>query len=103
MKILFILLVVILIGFYLFTTHEKFDYTIQIDKYTGYATTHKSEFDFPLPPGSWRENCDLINWKHPFLSARCYDDKKHPHNNIINIHTCVDKNVHVHNGHLDCH
>jgi hypothetical protein len=56
-----------------------------------------------LPPGNWKDKCELINWVHPFLWATCYDDLMHPHNSSINVNTCIDNNVHVQNGHLDCH
>lgn len=106
---LFIIIIFLVLIYYLFVfisnfgCKENFAESIEVDKYSGYCTKHKTAINFPLPPGEWKEKCDLINWKHPYLWARCYDDKRRPHNNVINIHSCEDETIHVHNGHLECH
>lgn len=113
---LFILFMFLLVVFYFVYSNniytEKFEdsnnsnyqhnHRIEINKYSKANVNHQFDFQFPLPTGPWRDNCDLINWKHPILWARCMDDLKHPHNSSINVHECDYKPIHVHNGHLDC-
>lgn len=117
MKTFILFLVLILLFYWTFSTNsltEKFedididnsnyqhDHRIQLNKYNKASITHQFDTRFPLPTGSWQEKCELINWKHPYLWAKCYDDLRHPHNTSINIHECGDSPIHVHNGHLDC-
>jgi hypothetical protein len=83
-------------------SNYKHEHRIEINKYSKANVIHKFDIEFPLPSGSWRDNCKLINWKHPVLWARCFDDLRHPHNSSINVHDCGNNPIHVHNGHLDC-
>ena len=83
-------------------SNYKHEHRIEINKYSKANVNHKFDFEFPLSSGSWKEKCELINWKHPILLARCFDDLKHLQNSSINIHDCCNKPIHVYNGHLDC-
>jgi hypothetical protein len=83
-------------------SNYQHDHRIHIDKYTKANIDHNFNVEYPLPLGSWKEKCELINWKHPLLWVNCLDDLRHPYKSSINVHKCENNPIHVDNGNLDC-
>ena len=65
--------------------------------------TQLNIIDINLPKGEWKNNCKLVCWNPPILTADCKDDLGHYRNSSINVDTCYTKEIHGDHGHLDCH
>ena len=89
--LIFLLLILILISLF---EYKKESYG---------PLTQLKLIDLKLPVGEWKNNCKLVCWNPPILTADCRDDFGHYHNSSINIESCYTKEVHTNRGHLDCH
>ncbi len=65
--------------------------------------TQINTIDLNLPKGRWLEQCRLVCWNPPILTADCPDDLNRQHNSSIDVDSCYTKEVHADHGHLDCH
>lgn len=90
---IFLLLILILIIVY--------GYNYKKELFT--PLTQLKIIDIKLPNGKWKNNCKLVCWNPPILTADCKDDLGHYHNSSINVGSCYTKEVHADYGHLDCH
>ncbi len=93
--LIFLLLIFIFIYVYVFIFRNNKEFFGPL--------TQLELIDLKLPKGEWKNNCRLVCWNPPILTADCRDDLGHYHNSSINVDSCYTREVHGDHGHLDCH
>ena len=94
-----ILLIVVLVLIYKQTTEEHF----RPWKHDIYNRNKKVKGEkLILPPGNWKDTCQIIDYRPPLIWADCKDYKGIYKITSKNISNCISKNISNIDGELQC-
>jgi len=57
---------------------------------------------FILPKNSWRETCNIYDFRNPILWVSCENDRGKYIDTSINVNKCINKNIKNVDGILEC-